>query len=261
MTFDDLKAVVYEYAGDTSRSIESDRVGDALNRSHRVLGLIAEKQDPTLFQVHRLLTIPSSTGSGVDPGTIVAVELELPADFRHVIAINAGNTGSPLGLVPEVSYRLEVIPVSHWVRYSSPLSDIGYSNNAGVAYIRHSKVGESVPTVVVRYPLVEEVGAAWSWRRVTETKQPAAVGFSGEVFQGTSFRYAIIYTRYVEDMAADDSQPELPLEYHELIAVGAAMRLAAINNDPSFVRLLSRYKEGVSVMKQGLRSRRGELVA
>lgn len=243
MTFETLRLLCREYASDTSETLDGRLVGDAVNRSQRTLGLIAEKIDPTLFVAYRTFHI-SYTGSD----TIWALEHEIPDHFHRVVMFVDTNSIAAAG---------EIVPFSHWVRYAG--SGTSLSLSSAVAYIRHDKLGTTVPDEIFRY-VVQVRGQGSQYQRITTTQKRTAIGTSQKMAEETR-AFRLMYSRYLDDLIADTEESEMPTEYHELIAIGAAMRMAAINNDPSFVRLFSRYKEGVGVMQQGLRSRRGELVA
>lgn len=214
---DDVDGDVYASGDDTGR------IDAAIEDTLQTIAVIAEDADSTLLTTRQALIGETfAGGTAVTPaiGQDLAKEWVLPTDFRRLISMERMLGGE--GVAP---YPVQIIDQSRLYYYRD------VDNNGDVGYIRY------------------DASAKRSY-----------FGFAYDnVYDASKAEYVIAYAAGIAslDYADPEDTPQLPAEYHHLIATGATVRLLMQENadHTAFQRL---YEQGVQLMTSALQTRSGK---
>lgn len=249
MNFGELATLSYEYVGDASQTITRARVNAAINNAYRDLALLVSTIDPTFATV---IWVPVWNFSA---GSEIMIEAEFPDDFHRIVGwVVASGSWGPSSNAAH-SGAGEILPFREWVRYSG--DNWARNDVIHVAYIRHSESGVTPLTTVKRL----KYGVTGSTQAITSTIGNNALGVHRDVIEVTASAISaglrVLYVRKMVDMQDDDEVPIFPEEFHEAIAVAAALRLAVQDNDPIFKDIVGRLEELKGTMGVALKERSG----
>ncbi len=248
----DLTNLALQYLSETDGgAIGVARILRALNEANEDVTYTAQGEDASLCSDFASYMFWLTTIGG--PYTYV--EHELPANFRKVLSVTVS---WPTDLEADIDGTTQndasvasIVPFDEWCHAEQS------SAKPLMLFLRHSPSGEAVPTHAYRFDD--------STTRITTTNNRYAIGIpylsttaSGIINNLNGF--SVFYAAAPKKLVDTDDTPDVPEEFHHVVAIGAAVRLQLqMGEDPRELQAL--HDRELEVMVGALAERKGAMVA
>lgn len=195
------------------------QIDSFINETIDELGVAIERVDPTFF-IKTTVVAPASSG-GADVGYGIPQDIVFPEDFRRLIALVEH-------AIAEEPHVVQVVE-PHQVPF---FFGIGTQT---VAYVLQGPGTDTGPSVVE---------APQNTMRLQSTRT------------GAAWHYTLTYAARVLNLTAAADTPNIPLEFHYVIVLGAAYRALVAENSIA-TQMQAKFVEAKQEMLAALPNRKG----